>query len=137
MPELPDVEGFRAVLAEHGTGRRVKHVEVIDGGVLRDVSARTDGPALLMHFGMTGGLHWADSREERHRYDRVVFTVDGGELRFRDCASCRASRSRSGQATSIACLPGSARTRWASDGSRAAARSGARAASPLSNGPRR
>lgn len=78
MPELPDVEGFRAVLAEHGTGRRIQHVEVADAGVLRGVSAarlaralhghrfcdpqrhgkwliaRTDGPALLMHFGMTG-----------------------------------------------------------------------------------
>ncbi len=108
MPEFPDVEGFRTVLAEHGAGRRVEHVEVIDAGVLRNVSAthlsrslcgrrfanperhgkwliaRTDGPAVLMHFGMTGGLHWADSAEERHRHDRVVFTVDGGELRFRD-----------------------------------------------------
>lgn len=108
MPELPDVEGFRAVLAEHGAGRRVERVEVLDAGVLREVSAgqlarslrghqfaaperhgkwliaRTDGPALLMHFGMTGGLHWAESGEERHRHDRVVFTVDGGELRFRD-----------------------------------------------------
>lgn len=46
--------------------------------------AITDGPALLMHFGMTGGLHWARSGEQRHRHDRVVFTVDGGELRFRD-----------------------------------------------------
>ncbi len=78
MPELPDVEGFRAVLAEHGAGRRVERVEVADAGVLRDVSARrlerslrgrrlgdperhgkwlitrTDGPALLMHF---GGVH--------------------------------------------------------------------------------
>lgn len=108
MPELPDVEGFRAVLAEHGTGRRVEHVEVADAGVLRGVSARrleqtlrghrfgdperrgkwliarTDGPALLMHFGMTGGLHWAEPGEERHRHDRVVLAVPGGELRFRD-----------------------------------------------------
>jgi formamidopyrimidine-DNA glycosylase len=108
MPELPDVEGFRAVLAEHGAGRRVERVEVADAGVLRDVSAGqlerslrgrrlgdperhgkwlitgTDGPALLMHFGMTGELHWAGRGEERHRHDRVVFAVDGGELRFRD-----------------------------------------------------
>lgn len=108
MPELPDVEGFRAVLAEHGTGRQVKHVEVADAGVLRGVSARqlatalrghrfgeperrgkwliarTDGPALLMHFGMTGELHWAEPGERRHRHDRVIFAVDGGELRFRD-----------------------------------------------------
>jgi formamidopyrimidine-DNA glycosylase len=108
MPELPDVEGFRAVLAEHGAGRRVERVEVADAGVLRDVSAGqlerslrgrrlgdperhgkwlitgTDGPALLMHFGMTGELHWAGPGEGRHRHDRVMFAVDGGELRFRD-----------------------------------------------------
>lgn len=108
MPELPDVEGFRAVLAEHGTGRQVERAEVADAGVLRDVSAarldqalrghrlsdperhgkwliaRTDGPAVLMHFGMTGELHWAEPGEERHRHDRVMFAVRGGELRFRD-----------------------------------------------------
>jgi formamidopyrimidine-DNA glycosylase len=108
MPELPDVERFRAVLAEHGAGRRVERVEVADAGVLHGVGARrlerslrghrlgdperrgkwliarTDGPALLMHFGMTGELCWAGPGEERHRHDRVVFTVDDGELRFRD-----------------------------------------------------
>jgi formamidopyrimidine-DNA glycosylase len=108
MPELPDVEGFRAVLAEHGTGLRVERAEVADAGVLRDVSAghferslrgrrfgdpgrhgkwliaRTDGPVLLMHFGMTGELRWAGPAEERHRHDRVMFAVPGGELRFRD-----------------------------------------------------
>ncbi|HZR53868.1 MAG TPA: DNA-formamidopyrimidine glycosylase family protein [Streptosporangiaceae bacterium] len=68
MPELPDVEGFRAVLARHG----------------KWLIARTDGPALLMHFGMTGELRWADPGEPRHRHDRVIFVVDGGELRFRD-----------------------------------------------------
>jgi formamidopyrimidine-DNA glycosylase len=104
MPELPDVEGFRAVLAEYGAGRRVEHAEVAGAGVLLDVSAarleqalrghrvgdperliaRTDGPALLMHFGMTGELHWAESGEERHRHDRAVFAVPGGEFRFCD-----------------------------------------------------
>ncbi len=108
MPELPDVEGFREVLATRGSGHRVERVEVADAGVLRDVSAghldrslrgcrfgnperhgkwliaRTDGPALLMHFGMTGQLHWARDGEQRHRHDRVVFTLPGGELRFRD-----------------------------------------------------
>ncbi|HET9898009.1 MAG TPA: DNA-formamidopyrimidine glycosylase family protein [Streptosporangiaceae bacterium] len=108
MPELPDVEGYRTVLAEHGAGRRVDRVEVADAGVLRGVSARrlqqslrgrrlgepgrhgkwlivpTDGPALLMHFGMTGQLHWAASGEPRHRHDRVMLSVPGGELRFRD-----------------------------------------------------
>ena len=108
MPELPDVEGFRTVLAEHGTGCRVQKVTVADAGVLHNVSARrldrslrgrrfgeprrhgkwliapTDGPVVLMHFGMTGGLLWAGDGEPRHRHDRVVFTMRGGELRFRD-----------------------------------------------------
>lgn len=108
MPELPDVECFRAVLAGHGSGRRVEHVAVADAGVLRDVSAGhlkralrgrrfgdpqrrgkwliapTDGPALLMHFGMTGELYWAEPGEQRQRHDRVSFAVPGGELRFRD-----------------------------------------------------
>jgi formamidopyrimidine-DNA glycosylase len=108
MPELPDVEGFRAVLAEHGTGRRIDRVTTADAGVLRGISARrfaqllrgrrlgeprrhgkwlvapTDGPALLMHFGMTGQLSWAGPGEPRHRHDRVALAVRGGELRFRD-----------------------------------------------------
>jgi formamidopyrimidine-DNA glycosylase len=108
MPELPDVESYRAVLAEHAAGQRVERVEVADAGVLRDVTAghlerslrghrfgdperhgkwliaRTDGPVLLMHFGMTGQLHWAGDGQQRHRHDRVVFTLPAGELRFRD-----------------------------------------------------
>jgi formamidopyrimidine-DNA glycosylase len=132
MPELPDVEGFRAVLAGHATGRPVRRVEVADAGVLRGVSARrldealrghrftettrhgkwliagTDGPVLLLHFGMTGSLHWSADGEPRHRHDRVVFVLgkreggtrgkagdsgrggggradgQGGELRYRD-----------------------------------------------------
>ena len=108
MPELPDVEGFRRVLAEHGRGHRVERVQVLDEGVLRDVSprtlgkalsgrrfaepgrlgkwliARTDGPTVLLHFGMTGNLAWHPASEKRHRHDRVVFQLDDGELRYRD-----------------------------------------------------
>ena len=77
MPELPDVEGFRTVFESCATGRTVRHVEVRDTGVLHGVSvrglcdalegrrftgsqrhgkwllARTGGPTLLLHFGMT------------------------------------------------------------------------------------
>jgi formamidopyrimidine-DNA glycosylase len=38
VPELPDVEGFRRVLAEHATSRRIRSVAVADPGVLRDTS---------------------------------------------------------------------------------------------------
>lgn len=113
MPELPDVEGFRRYLALHGAGRRIKDVEVLDAGVLRNVSGaelrrelrgcrfgepcrhgkwlltRTDGPWLAIHFGMTGSLHWSASAEDRHRHDRVVFVLDRGELRYRDLRKLR------------------------------------------------
>lgn len=110
MPELPDVEGFRRVLASCGQGRRIERVEVLDAGVLRGVSAQrlrrelvgrrfeapqrhgkwlvgwTDGPAVLLHFGMTGRLLCCSPDEPRRPHDRVVFVLDGsgGELRFRD-----------------------------------------------------
>ena len=109
MPELPDVEAFRRVLTSHAVDRPIERVQVTDPGVLRDVSGRrlrtalrgrrfetprrhgkwlvaptTDGPILLLHFGMTGSLTWSGDPTGRHRHDRVVFTFDGGELRYRD-----------------------------------------------------
>ncbi|GGM71830.1 formamidopyrimidine-DNA glycosylase [Longimycelium tulufanense] len=108
MPELPDVEGFRRVLAEHGVGRRIERVRVVDPGVLRGVGAgtldralrghrfdeperhgkwllaHTDGPTVLLHFGMTGSLHWCGTEAAPHRHDRVIFVLDRGELRYRD-----------------------------------------------------
>jgi formamidopyrimidine-DNA glycosylase len=108
MPELPDVEGFRRVVAEHAEGRQVRRVEVLDEDVLHGVRAReldealagrrlgtpdrhgkwllahTDGPTVMLHFGMTGDLRWSRPGEARHRHDRVVFVTDGGELRYRD-----------------------------------------------------
>ena len=108
MPELPDVEGFRRVLAGHAVGRRIEDVVVRDAQVLRDVSAAglrktltgrkfgeprrlgkwlltplKGGPeTVVLHFGMTGSLHWETG--EPHRHDRVIFCFAGGELRYRD-----------------------------------------------------
>lgn len=109
MPELPDVEGFRRVAAEHAAGERVRQVDVADGGVLTNSSADefagalrgrrfgeprrhgkwlvlpTDGePAVLLHFGMTGSLLWCAAGQPVHRHDRVVFGLEDGELRYRD-----------------------------------------------------
>src|SRR5215472_499753 len=108
MPELPDVERFRRVLAENAVGRRIERVEVSDPGVLRGVTAcdfdaalrdhrfrepgrhgkwliaGTSGPTVLMHFGMTGGLRWVDRGAPAARYDRVSFVASEGELRFED-----------------------------------------------------
>jgi formamidopyrimidine-DNA glycosylase len=105
MPELPDVEEFRRRLARHARNTKIRDVEVLDPGVVRNTDpatlrraltgrrlkapqrrgkwlvAPTDGPVLLIHFGMTGSLEWdADA----HRHDRTVFQIDGHELRYRD-----------------------------------------------------
>ncbi|MEU8828766.1 DNA-formamidopyrimidine glycosylase family protein [Streptomyces sp. NPDC048636] len=102
MPELPDVEGFRRTLASCAQGRRVAHVEVSDAGVLHGVTpgrlrrelegrrfaaprrhgkwliAPTDGPALLLHFGMTGRLVCAEDGAPPGRFERVALTLDDG-----------------------------------------------------------
>jgi formamidopyrimidine-DNA glycosylase len=49
MPELPDVEGFRRELARTLPGRRVRHVDVLDAGVLRNTTARTLARNLTGH----------------------------------------------------------------------------------------
>jgi formamidopyrimidine-DNA glycosylase len=108
VPELPDVEGFRSVLARHALGQRVIRTDVADAGVLRGVTARqlddglrgrcftraerhgkwliarTGGPTVLLHFGMTGCLEWAGDGPPRDRHDRVIFVTTAGELRFHD-----------------------------------------------------
>src|SRR5215212_2390690 len=47
--------------------------------------ARTDGPILLLHFGMTGGLQWSgDGPDGRHRHDRLIVVTGNGEMRYRN-----------------------------------------------------
>jgi formamidopyrimidine-DNA glycosylase len=99
---LPDVEGFRRTL-DGVAGRRIDHVEVADAQVVRGVAARrfakelagrrlghpyrhgkwlvapTDGPTVMLHFGMTGGLFRTPAGGGRHPHDRLVFVLDGGE----------------------------------------------------------
>ena len=108
MPELPDVEHFRRTFARVATGRQIDEVLVTDHGILRDVTAeeldralrgrrfeepdrrgkwliaRTDEPALLLHFGMTGDLQWAPDPIGRHPHDRVIVVLDRGEVRYRN-----------------------------------------------------
>lgn len=109
MPELPDVESARRFFARHARGRRVDRVVVTDAAILRNATPRalgdalagrafeeperlgkwllcwTDGPALLLHFGMTGELTSSADTPARHRWDRVVLELDGGgEVRYRN-----------------------------------------------------
>ncbi|MFE1251856.1 Fpg/Nei family DNA glycosylase [Streptomyces sp. NPDC058735] len=109
MPELPDVEGFRRVLESCARGRVIRRVDVRDPGVLHGVDARglrdalegrrfgaperrgkwllarTGGPTLVLHFGMTGRLVCGRVDDAVEPHDRVLFTLGAGrQLRFRD-----------------------------------------------------
>ncbi|MCU1489707.1 MAG: Formamidopyrimidine-DNA glycosylase catalytic domain protein [Acidimicrobiaceae bacterium] len=114
MPELPDVDAFRRVLAEHAVGKRITSVDVHDAGVLHGTSAQnfaavlegrqfaeperrgkwllaalSGGPILMFHFGMTGALSWAEDDEEAGRFERVVFAMGTGRLVYRDLRKLR------------------------------------------------
>jgi len=111
VPELPDVEGFRKVLASCAKDRMIERVEVRDTGVLHGIGTRglrgalegrrfaeperrgkwllartaEDGPTLLVHFGMTGMLVCGDSGTPVAAHDRVLFTLeDDRRLIYRD-----------------------------------------------------
>ncbi|MFL5892907.1 MAG: Fpg/Nei family DNA glycosylase [Solirubrobacterales bacterium] len=109
MPELPDVEGFRRYWSRYLTGERIRRIEVPAPAIVRNRSARAlgralagrrferpdrhgkwmlapaDGPILLLHFGMTGLLHWSGTGAEgRHRHDRLVVVTPNGEMRYRN-----------------------------------------------------
>lgn len=108
MPELPDVEHYRRTFARHAPGRSIRGVLVTDPGILRNAGpgelegalrgrrfrepdrrgkwliAPTEGPALLLHFGMTGDLLWGPDRAGRHPHDRVIVILDAGEIRYRN-----------------------------------------------------
>ena len=103
VPELPDVEHFRRLVAEHAVGRVIVDIEVRSPTVVRSVGrttlrtqlrgcrvaaaerhgkwlvVTTDGPQLLVHFGMTGSLRWVTG-DDRRRTDRVGIVVEDGCL---------------------------------------------------------
>ena len=105
MPELPDVDGFRRTFQRHAAGRSVRAVRRVDrallvgstpqalGRALRGrrfgrprrhgklLICRTDGPTLVLHFGMTGSLEW---RGRPGPDARLVLELEDGALVMRD-----------------------------------------------------
>ena len=111
MPELPDVEVMRRVIAPDVRGRTVggvtlnwpKAVKAPSAGEFQGGYSRRDhrgcGPegevfpipaprdmrTLIVHLRMTGSLRVVESSEEMHRYTHTVFHFeDGYDLRFVD-----------------------------------------------------
>jgi formamidopyrimidine-DNA glycosylase len=88
-------------------------VKVHDPGVLRNAGAQTlgrrlaghrfgkpdrigkwlilptDGPTLLIHSGMTGHPYYAANGSEAEKYERLVISLDRGELRYADLRKLR------------------------------------------------
>jgi len=104
MPELPDVEGFKRMLAKNALRKTIDRVVVSDARILGKLSARTfasrlqgakliavrshgkhlmanvdRGGWLTLHFGMTGALQFVRSCDEEPPFTRVRldFTNDG------------------------------------------------------------
>jgi formamidopyrimidine-DNA glycosylase len=108
VPELPDVEAYRRFFRQHAAGKRIETVwadptivrnstpesllQALTGRTFQEPSRHgkwlicpTDGPILLLHFGMTGDLIWSGEEPERHRHDRLVLGFEGGEeVRYRN-----------------------------------------------------
>ena len=110
MPELPDVESMRRVIAPEVRGRTFGGVtlnwpkavkapsagefrEDILGATIEDVGRRAkyflfqlrDTRTLIVHLRMTGSLRVVESSEEMHWYTQTVFHFeDGYDLRFVD-----------------------------------------------------
>jgi formamidopyrimidine-DNA glycosylase len=110
MPELPDVEVFRSYFESTSLKQDVEQVDVLDQRILEDISAKnlhealagyrfisttrhgkymfakTEGNTwLVLHFGMTGYLHYLTEEDDPPRHTRVLFTFDGeNKLAFVD-----------------------------------------------------
>lgn len=109
MPELPEVETVAKALCQALAGRTVAAVHFLGktrlpfdpGSVGRALKGKSFtgvrrrakylvldfdcDHVLLAHLGMTGYFHIDPAGEERHKHDRIVFGLDGGdELRYAD-----------------------------------------------------
>jgi len=102
MPELPDVEGFKRVLAKNALGKTIDQVVVSDARILGQLSARTfasrlrgaklvaprrhgkhlmanidRGGCLTFHFGMNGALQFVQNRDQEPAFTRVRLDFAG------------------------------------------------------------
>ncbi len=108
MPELPDVEGFRRVLARNALGKTIAEVAVSDARILGKLPVRTfaarlrgarlvevrrhgkhlmvkldQGGWLTLHFGMTGALQVQKQSGSEPPFTRVRLDFEGdGSLAY-------------------------------------------------------
>lgn len=103
MPELPDIETFKRYLDATSLHQKIRGVTVTKERVLKGVSSRRlssalknrsfrgsarhgkylavaldDGRQLVLHFGMTGCLHYVNQAEPDSRHARMIVIFDNG-----------------------------------------------------------
>ena len=103
MPELPDVEGFKRVLARNALGKTIAEIVVSDARILGKLSVRQfasqlrgaslvevrrhgkhlmakldSGGWLTLHFGMTGALQFVKQAGGEPPFTRVRLDFEGG-----------------------------------------------------------
>ncbi len=102
MPELPDVEVFKQYLDANALHKKIDDVEVREKRLLENISAKklkekitgkkfkssrrhgkhlfvkVDGGALVLHFGMTGKLHYYQDADDEPDHARVIFHYTNG-----------------------------------------------------------
>jgi formamidopyrimidine-DNA glycosylase len=103
MPELPEIETFKRYLDDTSLRQQIRGVTVTKERILKDVSSRQlssalknhsfrgserhgkylvvdvgGGKQLVLHFGMTGCLHYVDQDDPDSRYARMIVTFDNG-----------------------------------------------------------
>ena len=103
MPELPEVNAFKAYFDETGLDQRIQSVTVHDDHIIRNMDGGTfaeqlrgrtfvdsyrqgkylfgrldNGHHVLLHFGMNGDLKYYADEADRPRFERFRFNFDNG-----------------------------------------------------------
>lgn len=110
MPELPDVETFRRYVNSTSLHKTINNVKVKSAKVLDGTSAKnlsktlqgekftntrrhgkhlflqiSNGQWLMMHFGMTGSLHYFKDMDDDPKHDRLLISFENGYHLAYDC----------------------------------------------------
>jgi formamidopyrimidine-DNA glycosylase len=103
MPELPEVEIFKRYFDSHALNQRIIECKVIDARILNTpekefkstimgkkfnstirhgkyLIVALNSIQLIMHFGMTGDLHYFNVNEPTPSYSKVLFFFDNGHV---------------------------------------------------------
>lgn len=107
MPELPEVETIRRYLATHLVGQTIRRALLYTKALRRPIPALNrilphlvvsevrrlgkyllicfDQGTLIMHFGMSGRLHWIQNNAKRSKHDHLDMVLsDNSRLRYND-----------------------------------------------------